>query len=87
MEYNLSDLKKKNVINLTDGKNMGKITDVIVSFPENRWEAFIVSDKIKSLFSGDTYVVKMCCVDKIGEDTILVRLSKTPPKCQIEEEE
>lgn len=84
MDYNLSDLKKKNVVNINDGKNMGKITDVIVSFPENTWESFIVGDKLKCLFSGDTYIVNMCCVDKIGEDTIFVRLSpnkkKEPPE-------
>ena len=47
MEYNLSELKKKNVVNVEDGKNLGKITDVVINVPQFDVSAIIVSDKIK----------------------------------------
>ena len=36
MEYNLNDLKKKRVINVADGKDLGKITDVVITYPEGK---------------------------------------------------
>ena len=35
MEFTFSQLKQKDVINLTDGKNLGKVCDITFSYPEN----------------------------------------------------
>lgn len=73
MEYKFSELKKKTVINVFDGKSLGKIEDIVISYPEGKIEAFIVSEK-KLMFGGEKLEMNLCCIDKIGDDTILVDL-------------
>ena len=50
MEYNFSDLKKKKVINVEDGKDLGKICDFILTFPEGRIKSLIVPGKKNAIF-------------------------------------
>ena len=45
MEYSYSDLKKKSVINLSDGKNLGKICDLVISCPDGRVTGIVVPGK------------------------------------------
>ena len=45
MEYNLTDLKKKKVINVADGKDLGKITDMVITYPEGKIKGIIVPGK------------------------------------------
>lgn len=49
MEYNLTDLKKKKVINVADGKDLGKITDMVITYPEGKIKGIIVPGKKKRL--------------------------------------
>ena len=71
---NYNDLKKKCVVNILDGKKLGKIKDVNFSFPEGKISSFIVGDA--NIFSGkDDLVVNLCCVNKIGDDAVLVSLA------------
>lgn len=72
MEYNLNDLKKKWVINLKDGKKLGKICDVKISVPSFKICAFILSSSI-GIFGGEQIEITPCEITKIGEDAILVR--------------
>lgn len=73
---NFNDLKKKYVVNILDGRKLGKIKDVIFSFPEGRITSFVVGeDKLFSV--KDQLVIELCCINKIGDDTVLVSLSKS----------
>ena len=45
MEYNLTDLKKKKVINVADGNDLGKITDMVITYPEGKIKGIIVPGK------------------------------------------
>ncbi len=83
MELNYSSLKKKKVVNLVDGKDLGKVTDLVFTFPEGRVLAFIVSKK--TILPSDEFLVNLCCVEKIGDDAVLVRLKDEPIGCQNEE--
>ena len=72
----LSDLQRKTIINLTDGKNIGYIIDV--SIDENGVITGLIIEKHKffiSLFTSkkDT-LVKWENIEKIGEDVILVNI-------------
>ena len=68
-----SELKKKSVVNVLDGKKLGKIKDMTFTFPEGKITAFVVGET--KLFSGaDDYIVNLCCVNKIGDDAVLVSL-------------
>lgn len=74
MEINFSQLKKKKVVNVLDGRDLGKVCDLVFTFPEGRVLALIVSKK--ALFSGDELVINLCCINKIGDDAILVSLKE-----------
>lgn len=84
ISYN--DIKNKCVVNVLDGKKLGKITDVLFSFPEGNISAFVVGEK--KLFGGDEFLINLCCVNKIGDDAILVSLSKRgDEKKELQEDE
>ena len=82
MEVNFLELKKKKVVNTFDGKDLGKVVSLAFTFPEGKVLGLIVSKK--GLFFGDELVVNLCCIEKIGDDAILVKLTEGENFCQIE---
>ena len=80
MDYNFTDLKKKKVINIADGRDLGKITDFIMSYPEGVIKSIIVPGKKNAFFSGYELIIKFSCIERIGDDTILVCLSREREK-------
>ncbi len=73
MRYSFNELKKKCVINVTNGKKLGKITDVIFTMPQNCLKGFSVENGPFS-FCGQKITFGVCQIQKIGEDAILVNL-------------
>lgn len=73
---NYNDVKKKYVVNILDGKKLGKIKDMVFSFPEGKISAFIVGEA--KLFGGEDFIINLCCVNKIGDDAVLVSLAEAP---------
>ena len=73
MQTSFSALKSKNVINIADGNCLGKVCDILFSFPDGHVTALIVVDK-KFLSGGGKTEIGLCCITKIGEDAILVKL-------------
>lgn len=75
MDISFCELREKEVINIFDGKKLGRIIDLI--FDENgQIKSFTVpGDKgfFKS-FSQDQQTIPWCKIIKIGIDTILVDL-------------
>lgn len=72
-----SELRMKEVINLTDGKRIGFIDDLEINLEKNRVEAIIVpkEGKFMKLFSRDNdYIIPWKNIVKIGQDVILVDL-------------
>ncbi len=79
MEVIFSELKRKEVINVADGKHLGKICDLKFTFPEGRTEGFwLTGGKGFKLTKQDIYL-PLGCVTKIGEDAVLVNLKDEPP--------
>ena len=74
MDYNFSDLKKKKVINVADGRDLGKITDLIISYPEGKIKSVIVPGKKNMFVSGSELIIDFSCIGRIGDDAILVCL-------------
>lgn len=75
MEFKFSDLKQKEVINLTDGKHLGKVCDLSFTFPENNVLGFYVTGCKGFRFSRQEQFIPVKCVTKIGEDAILVKIN------------
>ena len=82
MDYNLCDLKKKKVINIADGRDLGKITDLIISSPDGKIKSIIVPGRKTAFFSNCELIINFSCIERIGDDTILVKLC--PSRCEVE---
>lgn len=85
MEFTYSQLKQKDVISLTDGKNLGKVCDLTVSYPESNFLGITVTGCKGFRFSRQEMFIPIRQVVKIGEDTVLVKLEQRencpPPQC------
>lgn len=84
LSYN--DLRQKYVISLSDGKNLGKISDAVISYPENKIKGYFVSDRRWLCFAKNEIYVSVSNIVKIGEDAILCDLEhkdEKPQKCKI----
>ena len=69
----LSDLQKKDVINVNDGKKIGVIIDVNISIEGNMTSLVVDSGGFFSKFSSHNELeIAWSQVKKIGEDVILV---------------
>ena len=72
----LSDLQNKTIINLVDGKELGKIIDVIIG-NDGKIENIIAEKHrfIISFFSSKNEIsIYWNQIEKIGEDVILVNI-------------
>jgi sporulation protein YlmC with PRC-barrel domain len=75
MELNLAELRKKRVVNVCDGKELGRVCDISFKYPSGEVIGFIVSGK-RGIFGGDKSLIKLTCVVKIGKDAVLVDVSQ-----------
>lgn len=76
MEVLFSQLKRKDVINVNDGKHLGRVCDVTFTVPENKLCGITVTGcKGFSLAKKDIFI-PMCDIIKIGTDAILTNLSE-----------
>lgn len=69
------DLKRKEVINVTDGRRMGFVSDVDINLEDGRIDAIILPGpaKIFGIIGKDNEVtIQWDSIKKIGEDIILV---------------
>lgn len=72
----LSDLQNKDVVNVTDGKLVGSIIDVLIE-NDGTLDSLIVekSKFLISIFTTRNEIeIKWQQIEKIGEDVILVRV-------------
>lgn len=68
----ISELQKKDVINLLDGKKIGTIVDAII-LNDGTIETLIIEKKKFFFFVSETDIeVKWNYIKKIGEDVILI---------------
>ena len=89
MEVTYSALKQKDVVNLVDGKNMGKVCDLTFTFPENNVIGFTVTGCKGFRFSKQEVFIPIKNVVKIGQDAVLIKFGKEekpdrppmPPNC------
>lgn len=81
METGYCQLHQKEVINVKDGKKLGKVCDLIFTFPEGKVIGFVVPGG-RGFFRPEMFI-DLRNVIKIGVDTVLVEVRpepKVPPK-------
>lgn len=78
MELSFKQLKKRDVINVSDGKCLGRITDLSLSFPLGTLTGITVPGKktcfLLSFLSRSSIFISEKNILKIGGDVILVDL-------------
>ncbi len=82
MSITYQDLKKKDVLEISSGKNLGKINDLVIEKKSGRILKIVVPGRRGSFLSCENLEIKYSSIQKIGDDVILVDLSenKRPPK-------
>lgn len=74
----LSDLQNKDIVNITDGKNIGSIIDVQIDANSGNIISFIIEPNknfFKFFSRNDTDTeISWNSITKIGEDVILVKI-------------
>ena len=82
MELSFHHLKQKDVINISDGTNLGKVCDISVSFPECNWLGITVPGcKGFKLTNRREQFIPVNLIVKVGEDAILVKTEQPKPPC------
>lgn len=83
MEVVYSGLRQKEVINLADGKHLGKVCDLKFTFPEGNVLGVSVTGCKGFKLTKQEIFIPLKCISKIGEDAVLVNLGdaqQPPPK-------
>ncbi len=79
MELTYKELSKREVINIVDGKSLGRITNLTLSFPGGKLSGITVPGKnqnfFSKIFSKSELYIPVNKILKIGNDVILVNLS------------
>lgn len=73
------DLKRKEVINISDGKRLGFISDVEINLEDGRIDAIVIPGMTRFFgFSGkdSELIIPWEKVKKIGEDIVLVDMDE-----------
>jgi len=71
MELSFSELRAKEVINTQDGRKLGRVCDIILCYPENKWIGIIVPNG-RGFGKKNELFIELRNIVKIGEDVILV---------------
>lgn len=74
-----SDFRHKEVIDITNGSRLGFISDVDIDLEKGTVNAVIIPGKRRffGLFPTEDCIIPWECIEKIGEDIILVS-TKSP---------
>ena len=78
METSFGELKKMEAVNVADGKRLGRICDVVFTFPEGRVQGIVVPGRKGFRWGKADLFIDIRCVKKIGVDVILVEIKAAP---------
>lgn len=74
MEVCFSDLKEKEIVNVFDGKKLGRIIDILFDTASGSVRGIVVPGDKKLFRKNDDIFVPLEKLKKIGDDVILVSL-------------
>lgn len=78
VETSFLELKQKEVVNLCDGKRLGKVCDVVFTFPEGKVQGIVVPGGRGFRFGKADLFIDLKNVTKIGVDVVLVDIKAAP---------
>ena len=74
MELSFSELRTKEVVNTQDGRKLGKVCDIVLCYPENRWLGIVAPNGRAFGLKRNGLFIDLKNIVKIGEDVILVNI-------------
>lgn len=81
MELTFSGLRAKEVVNTQDGRKLGRVCDIVLCYPENRWIGIVVPSVKGFSFKKENLFIDLKSIVKIGEDVILVNVGMPKKTC------
>lgn len=75
MELTFNELKSREIINIYDGKRLGRASDIIFDSLNMSVIGIVVPGEQKLFRKSDDIFIPISKVKKIGEDVLLVKLS------------
>ena len=79
MEVSFLDLKEKEVINVFNGKRLGRIIDIVFDSENGSVLGIVVPGDKKFLRRGDDLFIPLSKLKRIGGDVILVGIQSDSP--------
>ena len=79
METSFTELKNRETIYVCDGKRLGKVCDVVFTFPEGKVQGIVVPGGKGFRWGRSDMFIDIKNIIKIGEDVILVELKNSSP--------
>lgn len=73
MDITFNELREKEIINVLDGKRMGRVEDIIFDKDEGTIKGVMVPGERKLFKKSDDIFIPINELRKIGEDVILVK--------------
>ena len=83
MEITFNTLRSKEVVNLYDGRRLGRIIDIAFDKRTGRVLGFIMPGLKKVLKKSEDLFIPLDLIKKIGDDVILVKLSPEEEPSQV----
>lgn len=81
MEFSYNQIRQMDVVSVTDGKHLGRVCDIVFSFPEGRVCGFNVTGSKGFKLTRPDFFIPLSAVVRIGEDVIITDAEcVTPPK-------
>lgn len=80
VETSFLELKQKQVINICDGKQLGKVCDVAFTYPEGRVLGIVVPGGKGFRFGKADLFIDLKNVTKIGIDVVFVDIKSAPKR-------
>lgn len=74
MEISLADLKEKEIINVSDGRKLGRIIDILFDIESGLIRGIVVPGEKKIFKKAEDIFIPLEKLKKIGDDVILVKL-------------
>ena len=78
MDTSFQELRQKQVVNVCDGKQLGKVSDVVFTYPEGRVKGIVAPGGRGFRWGKQDVYIDLKCVTKVGVDVVLVELKSAP---------
>lgn len=80
MEVSFSELRAKEVVNTQDGRKLGRVCDIVLCYPENKWLGIVVPGSRGFARKKNELFIELRNIVKVGEDVILVNVGVPRPQ-------